>query len=416
MSFLPFIPYDFRWGGIRMVKSVTLNFQNVSQKILDLAPRITTLWLQEIVRHMEIAVSIPRDFAEKRTVLLARCLVEDVTMDMQAWALDLGEWLRSQEFPFSSILRIYQLYRNVFWRVLQPELAKCSLSQQDLQHVETALGKAMDESVFWAVYHFEQMINRELVQKEETISYLHNDKLTMLGKIAANMAHELRNPLCAIEGFLKLIGESTREQEKLQSYIQVVMHEFENLHRQLTGFLSFSKKPILDEVFKPVQMENLLEEVELLITPRLLGENIRFEKEIHPCILSCYEEGLKQVLVNLLTNAIDAVQNRPEKLIRVTSSLADGYLYLSVENNGEMIPPEIVENLFQPFFTTKQNGTGIGLSICQNIIEKHNGTIQCDSNETRTRFLVTLPVETAEEQHEKNAPWYPGGQARESLP
>lgn len=376
-----------------MVETVTRNLQDVSSKILDLAPSITTLWLQEIVSSMEIAVTIPRDFAEKRTVLLARYLVEDVNLDMQTWALDLGEWLQSQEFPFSSILRTYQLYRNVFWRILQPKLQTWSLAPKDLHYIESELGKAMDESVFWAVYHFEQTMNRELVQKEETISYLHNDKLTMLGKIAANMAHELRNPLCAIEGFLKLIGESTKEQEQLQSYIQVVMHEFENLHRQLTGFLSFSKKPILDEIFKEVQLESLLEEVELLITPRLVGENVHFEKDIQICTLVCYEEGLKQVLVNLLNNAIDAVQVRTVKMIGVKSIVSDGTLFLSVENNGEMITPEIVESLFHPFFTTKQNGTGIGLSICKNIIEKHKGTIQCESNEHRTRFLVSLPIE-----------------------
>ncbi|WP_188069155.1 sensor histidine kinase [Brevibacillus brevis] len=380
-----------------MVETVTLNLYDVSRKILDLTPSITTIWLQEIVRSMEIPVTIPRDFAEKRTMLLARYLVEDVDHDMQTWALDMGEWLRSQEFPFSSILRTYQLYRNVFWRVLQPELQRWSLSSQEMHYLESQLGKAMDESVFWAVYHFEQMMNKELVQKEETISYLHNDKLTMLGKIAANMAHELRNPLCAIEGFLKLIGESTQEQAQLQTYIQVVMHEFENLHRQLTGFLSFSKKPILDEIFKTVQVEELLEEVEMLITPRLVGENIRFEKQIHPCLLACYEEGLKQVVVNLLNNAIDAVQNRTDKYIHVISTSSDGWLYLSVENNGERISPEIVENLFQPFFTTKQNGTGIGLSICKNIIEKHQGTIHCDSNEKRTRFIVSLPIANAQE-------------------
>ncbi|MGI6187345.1 MAG: sensor histidine kinase [Brevibacillus sp.] len=377
-----------------MTETVSLNLHDVSQKILDMTPTITTLWLQEIVISMDTPLTIPRNFAEKRTVLLARYLVEDVDGDMQAWSLDMGEWMRSQEFPFSSILRTYQLYRNVFWRVLRPELQQWSLAPEEMLYLETQLGKAMDESVYWAVYHFEQMINKELVQKEETISYLHNDKLTMLGKIAANMAHELRNPLCAIEGFLKLISESTQGQDKLQSYIQVVMHEFENLHRQITGFLSFSKKPILDEVYKTVEIRQVLYDVELLITPRLVGENICFDKHIEPCTLYCYEEGLKQVMVNLLNNAIDAVQTRLNKSIRVISHCEGGWLQLTVENNGEMIPAEIVENLFQPFFTTKQNGTGIGLSICKNIIEKHNGTISCESTEESTRFIVRLPIAT----------------------
>lgn len=375
-----------------MVETIPFKLEEIKQKILELTPTITALWLHEIEQNIEIPLALPLDFAETRTVLIARYLVEDVEVEMQAWSLGISEWLRSQEFPFSSILRTYQLYRTVFWSVVRPMLNEWPLSQEELIYMERRMGKAMDENVFWAVFHFEQLINKELIQKEETISYLHNDKLTMLGKIAANMAHELRNPLCAIEGFLKLIGESTEGQETLQSYIGVVMHEFENLHRQITGFLSFSKKPILDEIYHKVEIIQLLQDVEVLITPRLVGENIHFESNISPCSIDCYEEGLKQVLVNLLNNAIDAVQHKSYKHILITATCDENNLTFTVENNGDAIPANILDNLFQPFFTTKQNGTGIGLSICKNIIEKHRGTIHCESSDALTRFQVKLPI------------------------
>lgn len=376
-----------------MLESVVINVEELTKKILSMSPRITAEWLREIEEHDVFPLSIPRNYAEKRTTLIARSLVENVDTAMQAWALEMSEWMRSQRYPFSAVLRMYQLYRSVFWDVLRPSLTDWNLSQDEILFLEKRIGHAMDESVYWATYHYEQLINQELTQKEETISFLHNDKLTILGKVAANMAHELRNPLCAIEGFLKLIGESTKDQAKLQSYIGVIMHEFENLHRQITGFLSFSKKPILDEVYKETSLDKLLNEVEMLITPRLVGENVLLHKDIAPsCTLFCYEEGLKQVLLNLLNNAIDAVAKQTDKQIRIVATCKDGKLSLIVENNGEAVPREILNELFQPFFTTKHDGTGIGLSICKNIIEKHKGAIHCESNADITRFIITLPI------------------------
>ncbi|HZG14484.1 MAG TPA: HAMP domain-containing sensor histidine kinase [Candidatus Bathyarchaeia archaeon] len=375
-----------------MLKTVAMNIEEITKKILMMSPAITAEWLREVEKHDIFPMSIPRDYAEKRTILIARSLVENVDAPMQAWALEMSEWMRSQRYPFSAILRVYQLYRSVFWSVLRSSLTAWNLTQDDILYLEKRIGHAMDESVYWATYHYEQLINRELTQKEETISFLHNDKLTILGKVAANMAHELRNPLCAIEGFLKLIGESTKEQPKLQSYIDVIMHEFENLHRQITGFLSFSKKPILDEVYKETSLVKLLNDVELLITPRLVGENVLLQKDISvSCTLYCYEEGLKQVLLNLLHNAIDAVSKKTDKQIHIYAYTDREKLSLIVENNGEAVPKEILDELFQPFFTTKRNGTGIGLSICKNIIEKHNGDIRCESDAEKTRFIITLP-------------------------
>ncbi len=377
-----------------MLDTVPFDLSEVSKKIHSLVPTITTMWLTQIKEIVVPPFSLPKAFAEQRSILLARSLSEDITKEIEADSMELSSWLRSQKFPFSSILRVYQQYRTTFWKVVRPALTSWQLSQEGILYLERHLGKVMDESTYWAVYHYEQLMNHELVKKEETISYLHDDKLTVLGKLAANMAHELRNPLCAIEGFLKLIQESTSGQKELESYIQVITHEFEYLNRQITGFLSFSKKPIINEAFALLKIEDLMSEVEQLLKPRLLGESVDFHKIVEPCEIYGYEEGLKQVIVNLLNNAIDAVQFHHNKLIQITSRRLREHVVIVVENKAEMIPPDIIENLFQPFFTTKQNGTGIGLSICKNIVEKHNGTIACESTADATRFIVTLPLKS----------------------
>ena len=373
-----------------MAGTVVINMEDISRKIISLQSLITMRWLQEVEDQLHIEFTMPLEIAERRTELIARSLVEDVNRDLQIWSRDMGNWMLSQQLPLSSILRTYQLYRNVFWGVVRPALPFWTLSEREIHHLEQKIGQSIDEALYWGVYHFEQAVNAELNKKEEMISILHNDKLTILGKLAASMAHELRNPLCAIEGFLKLINESVQEGSKIKSYIDVIMHEFANLNRQITGFLSFSQKPILDEVFQEVSFPQLLDEVELLIKPRIIAENIVFERRVKAFSLHCYEEGLKQVLVHLFHNAIDAVQNTAVKEIRIFARTRGERVIITVENTGEVIPSHLLEKLYQPFFTTKNNA-GIGLSICKNIIEKHNGTIRCESKPELTQFIIDLP-------------------------
>lgn len=374
-----------------MIDTFFLNLEKVTSKILSLHPSITEKWVEASNQQLGKNLSVPNAYIERRTQIIANSLLGDVSSDLHSLSLDMGNWFRSVQMPLSLILRTHQIYRNVFWQVVNPAIYEWKLTQAEVKFIENRIGEIMDESLYLAIYHFEQLVNEELSQKEETISYLHKDKLTILGKLAASMAHELRNPLCAIEGFLKLINESIRGQKDLESYIQVIMHEFDNLHRQITGFLSFSKKPILDEVFKKVDFNDLLDELEILITPRLIAENIAFTRKIEASTINCYQEGLKQVLVNLFNNAMDALRNTSDKEIVISTYSTEEGVHILVQNNGEPIPKEVAAQLFQPFFSTKDNGTGIGLSICKNIIEKHHGTIRCESDHLSTRFSIVLP-------------------------
>ncbi|MGD8189729.1 sensor histidine kinase [Brevibacillus ginsengisoli] len=374
-----------------MMDTIVINLEEITNKILTLRPLIAEKWVESNNQHLE-NVSVPRSFIDRRTQIIANSLIRDVSEELYTLSLENGNWFRSVEMPLSVILRTHQIYRNVFWKVVTPAMMEWNLTYKEINYIEHRIGEMMDESLYLSIYHFEQLVNEELSQKEETISYLHKDKLTILGKLAASMAHELRNPLCAIEGFLKLINESIVGQKDLESYIQVIMHEFDNLHRQITGFLSFSKKPILDEVFKKVDLHDLLNELEILITPRLIAENIMFTRKIESRTIDCYQEGLKQVLVNLFNNAMDAMRSTTDdKEIIISSYSTEAGVHIVVQNNGEPIPKEIAAQLFQPFFSTKDNGTGIGLSICKNIIEKHHGSIRCESDPMSTQFIIVLP-------------------------
>lgn len=374
-----------------MIDTLFVNLEKITNKILTLRPLIAAKWVEASNQQLGKNMFVPRSFIDRRTQIITKSLIGDVSSELYALSLEKGNWFRSVQMPLSLILRTHQIYRTVFWKVVKPSLLEWKLTYEEINYIEQRVGEVMDESLYLAIYHFEQLVNEELSQKEETISYLHKDKLTILGKLAASMAHELRNPLCAIEGFLKLINESIRGQKDLESYIQVIMHEFDNLHRQITGFLSFSKKPILDEVFKKVDLHDMLNELEILITPRLIAENIMFIRKIEARTIDCYQEGLKQVLVNLFNNAMDALRNTSDKEIIISTHASEDGVHIVVQNNGEPIPKEVAAQLFQPFFSTKDNGTGIGLSICKNIIEKHQGSIRCESDLLSTRFIIILP-------------------------
>ncbi|RNB87835.1 sensor histidine kinase [Brevibacillus fluminis] len=375
-----------------MLVSMSLPLEELSHRIGFLATTVTKNWFASLRENELPYGEISVDVANHFTHLLARSLLADTETEFHQHARESSRLFWSERFPLSTIVRIYQCYRYAFWHVVRPLLPGACLSQETHLFVESHLTKTMDDAIAHSIHFYEETMKRHREYQEELITELHHDKLTILGKMAANMAHELRNPLCAIEGFLKLIKESVEGKADLKSYVEVVMHEFSSLNRQITGFLSFSKKPLLTDVTELVSIEELVDDVECLLIPRLLNDNISYEKQIVPYVVAGNKEEFKQVLLNLLNNAIDAVHDSSDKQIRLVVTPKADRVMLAIENNSEMIPADVLGKLFQPFFTTKANGTGIGLSICKNIIEKHKGTIHCESASNITRFVVSLPI------------------------
>ncbi len=238
-----------------------------------------------------------------------------------------------------------------------------------------------------------QYARLEVIKRENDMTELHEDRLSLIGKMAASMAHEIRNPLTSIKGFLKLIRANipADASPNIEKYINIIESEFENIHMQITGLLSFSKKQIIEESFSYLSANQLLHSMISLLSPRLINENVELkinEREVFH--IHGQKVALQQVISNILNNGIDALsmnQDR-EKRMRIDICSDERASYISISNNGPEIPHEVRGVLFKPFTTTKEDGTGLGLAICKQIMEKNNGDISFESGPEETTFTL----------------------------
>lgn len=231
--------------------------------------------------------------------------------------------------------------------------------------------------------------------KEEQEKLSQQEKLAALGKMAAGIVHEIKNPLTTMKGFCQMITLNSRN-EKVLKYAGIIESEIGDLNRVISEFLSFAKPktPVLERI----NLNQLLKSMELLMEGNCFMKNIELKFIFHEFSqnISADEAQLKQVLLNIMENAIDAVCIREEPLIVIETGLTnkDKECYVSITDNGEGMSEERRQNIGTPFFTTKDKGTGLGLSICFQIIKEHKGKIKIKSELNKgTTFTLIFPVE-----------------------
>lgn len=222
------------------------------------------------------------------------------------------------------------------------------------------------------------------------------EKLAVIGQMAAGIVHEIRNPLTAIKGFNYLI-RSTAADEVIQDYAATVEAEINNMNKVVTDFLAFARPrpPQLEEV----SLNGIVESLATMLEGQTFIRNIRFITHLTKTEKTVLADAgqLKQIILNIAQNGMDAMAGAAAPLLTVGTALsaqADEML-LFITDNGAGLTPEAKTKLGTPFFTTKAKGTGLGLSICYQIIEEHNGRIEVESEPGRgTSFLIYLPVRT----------------------
>lgn len=265
------------------------------------------------------------------------------------------------------------------------------ISIEQLQPVIETINSLFDEFLYHAVKKYTQLKDAEIQEKTHFIDQSHKERLTILGQMSSSFVHEFRNPLTAVMGFVKLM----QQENPRMKYIDIISHELTQLNFRISQFLHASRKGVQERDAEEFALEDLFSDILDFMYPSLVDADVNVVPRIAPTItLWAHKDELKQVLLNLIMNSIDALrQKKHDRRIMIYSKTeSDSNVHITISNNGPAIPPETIKTIFEPFFTTKELGTGIGLFVCKKIIEKHKGTISCTSDENITTFTIVLPL------------------------
>ncbi|MFJ7928568.1 histidine kinase N-terminal domain-containing protein [Peribacillus sp. NPDC096448] len=246
-----------------------------------------------------------------------------------------------------------------------------------------------DTFSYHAVTRYTNLTNEVIEEKKSYISENHKDKLAVLGQISSSFVHEFRNPLTAIMGFNKLLK---RENPGLK-YLDIIDYELNQLNFRITQFLHTSKSDFNEEQREEISVLKLIEEIQELTYANIVDASVNVEIDIYPnFVMTASKDGLKQVFLNLFINSIDALKDKEHpRILRINSLIEANERIIRISNNGPAIASELIESIFEPFVTTKELGTGIGLYVCKKIIESNDGYMNCDSNENSTTFSIHFP-------------------------
>lgn len=240
------------------------------------------------------------------------------------------------------------------------------------------------------------------VKRHQELQLMQAEKMSSIGVLAAGVAHEINNPLNSVAGYAEALLRRFRDDPELaadsrldefQRYLQVIIREAYRCKGIIDGLLSFSRRS--DGSFSKMNVCDLIEEVLELVRHKSRYERIelRFQRDAGLPPVMGDPSALRQVFMNLVMNALQAIQGAGQ--VEITTGREDGFVVVGIRDSGCGIAPELLDQIWNPFFTTKSvgQGLGLGLAVTYNIIKKHEGEILAESEVGKgTLFTVKLPI------------------------
>ena len=221
------------------------------------------------------------------------------------------------------------------------------------------------------------------------------EKLAAIGELAAGIAHEIRNPLSSIRGFAQFLGHALKDKPQEQLYAATMVAEVDRINRVVTDLLTFARP--MEAVLAPTDITELIEHTVRLVKAEADSHDVRIETQVADVsMLALDSNQMTQALLNLLLNALQAVDQGGRIEIGAAFNAEEACLHIWVADNGSGIAADQKEKIFEPFFTTREKGTGLGLAIVHKIVENHQGEIKIESPPAGSlegcRFTMVIPT------------------------
>ena len=262
------------------------------------------------------------------------------------------------------------VFLHYFWSIVAPRLRE--------QWVEREVG---------------QRVNRDVDSERRRVEDRH---VRSLEDLSASIAHEIRNPITAAKSLVQQMGEDPVSNDNLE-YASVALEELDRVERSISHLLRFARDEELRRT--PLRMQEVVSSAIETFRDRIqrTGVVIEYEPDT-PGDMQGDADKLRRVVINLIGNAMDAMDGAgtasPRLHIMSGDNLAGTEVWLRVQDNGPGIPPETLSKIFDPFYTTKRQGTGLGLALSKKVVEAHGGAMEVESSpETGTEFVLSFPKE-----------------------